>query len=123
MASNNFNILGLTTDQVIQARERFGQNKLNYKKENGFIDTVKRISKDPMIVLLLLASSIYFISGKRRPFENLIRNNIYISVFSLLWIQGRTNKDNGLYCLSSIKYFPDFNKPLILLFNNYNFEV
>jgi Ca2+-transporting ATPase len=64
MASNNFNILGLTTDQVIQARERFGQNKLNYKKEKGFIDTVKRISKDPMIVLLLLASSIYFISGK-----------------------------------------------------------
>jgi len=63
MASNNFNIVGLTTDQVIQARERFGQHKLNYKKENGFIDTVKRISKDPMIVLLLLASSIYFISG------------------------------------------------------------
>ena len=64
MASNNFNRLGLTSDQVIQARERFGQNKLNYKKENGFIDTVKRISKDPMIILLLVASSIYFISGK-----------------------------------------------------------
>jgi len=64
MPANHYNILGLTNEQVILAREKFGQNKSDYKKENGFLDTVKRIGKDPMMILLLAASSIYFISGK-----------------------------------------------------------
>ena len=64
MPANHFNISGLTIEQVILAREKFGKNKLNYKKENSFLDTVKRIAKDPMMILLLAASSIYFISGK-----------------------------------------------------------
>ena len=64
MPANHFNISGLTNEQVILAREKFGKNKLNYKKENSFSDTVKRIAKDPMMILLLAASSIYFISGK-----------------------------------------------------------
>ncbi len=64
MPANNFDILGLTNEQVILAREKFGQNKLDYKKENSFFDTVKRITKDPMMILLLVASFIYFSSGK-----------------------------------------------------------
>jgi P-type Ca2+ transporter type 2C len=64
MPENNFNIFGLTNEQVILAREKFGQNKLDYKKENSLLDTVKRIAKEPMMLLLLVASSIYFISGK-----------------------------------------------------------
>ncbi len=64
MPENHFDILGLTIDQVTLAREKFGQNKLNYKKENSFLDNVKRIVKEPMMILLLVAASIYFISGK-----------------------------------------------------------
>ena len=64
MPANHFNILGLTNEQVILARGKFGQNKLDYKKENSFLDTVKRIAKDPMMILLLVAATIYFISGK-----------------------------------------------------------
>ena len=64
MPANHFDILGLTNEEVVLAREKFGQNKLDYKNENGFLDTVKRIAKDPMLILLLVASSIYFISGK-----------------------------------------------------------
>lgn len=64
MPANNFDILGLTNEQVILAREKFGKNKLDYKKENSFFDTVKRITKDPMMILLLVASFIYFSSGK-----------------------------------------------------------
>ncbi|MEO6405545.1 MAG: HAD-IC family P-type ATPase, partial [Ferruginibacter sp.] len=64
MPANHFNKSGLTNEQVILAREKFGKNKLDYKKENSFMDTVKRIAKDPMMILLLVASSIYFISGK-----------------------------------------------------------
>lgn len=64
MSKNRFNIPGLSNEQVISAREKFGQNNLDYKKENSFFDTLKRIAKDPIIILLLVASSIYFISGK-----------------------------------------------------------
>ena len=63
MPANNFNIKGLTPEEVMEARKTYGYNRLEYKKENGFIDAVKRIVKDPMVILLLAASAIYFISG------------------------------------------------------------
>ncbi len=61
---NNFNIKGLTASEVTSARTKFGRNTLNYKKENAFLRFVLSIVKDPMVVLLLVASIIYFISGK-----------------------------------------------------------
>ncbi len=64
MPTKKINIQGLTQEQVLLAREKFGQNQLDYKKENNFIDTVKRIFKDPMMILLLTAATIYFVSNK-----------------------------------------------------------
>ncbi len=64
MSTNHFDIPGLNSDQVILAREKFGQNKLTYKKDNSFIETIIQITKEPMIILLLVTASIYFISGK-----------------------------------------------------------
>lgn len=64
MPENHFNIPGLTNEQVLAARAKTGQNKLDFKKESGFWDAVKRLAKEPMMILLLAAASIYFISGK-----------------------------------------------------------
>lgn len=64
MLSNHFNIHGLTNEQVLLAREKYGLNKLHYKNENSFFAALKRIAQDPMVIILLVASSIYFISGK-----------------------------------------------------------
>jgi len=64
MSATNFNIKGLTDDQVLSARKQFGKNALTFKKENRFIDAVKGLSKEPMVILLLVASVIYFISGQ-----------------------------------------------------------
>ncbi len=64
MANNSYNIEDLTDYQVIEAREKFGHNTLEYKKGNGFIDALKSLAKEPMVVLLLAASIIYFVSGK-----------------------------------------------------------
>ncbi len=64
MQENNFNIRGLTAMQVLAAREQYGYNRLYYKKENGFVEAIKGLAKEPMVVLLLVASAIYFISGK-----------------------------------------------------------
>lgn len=64
MSVNNFNINGLTNEQVLAARKQFGKNALAFKKENRFLDAIKGIAKEPMVILLLVASVIYFISGQ-----------------------------------------------------------
>lgn len=64
MPSSNYNISGLTNEQVLEARSKHGNNQLIYKKENGFLDAIKSIIKEPMVLLLLAASIIYFVSGK-----------------------------------------------------------
>jgi Ca2+-transporting ATPase len=64
MSFNTFNIKGLTQNQVAEAREKFGSNVLNYKKENGFFNAMMSLVKEPMVLLLLVASIMYFISGK-----------------------------------------------------------
>lgn len=63
MPANNFNINGLDDEQVIAAREKYGQNKLSYKKESSFLFALKSLIKEPMLILLLVAAAIYFISG------------------------------------------------------------
>ncbi len=83
MYSNHFNIKGLDDAQVFLAREKFGQNKLNYKKENRFLDVVKSIAKDPMIILLLVASFLYFISGETGNGIFLIVAIVFITSISL----------------------------------------
>ena len=45
MPANIFNIKGLTHEQVVEARKKFGYNRLDNKKENGFVDTVKNLAK------------------------------------------------------------------------------
>jgi P-type Ca2+ transporter type 2C len=64
MAANNFNITGLSDEQVTAARAKFGINKLDYKKQNTFLDAILQMVKEPMMILLLVAAAIYFISGK-----------------------------------------------------------
>ncbi|WP_339810632.1 cation-translocating P-type ATPase [uncultured Imperialibacter sp.] len=63
MASNNFNIQGLSAKEVFEARKKHGANTLNYKKESGLIEALKSIATEPMVVLLLVVSSIYFFTG------------------------------------------------------------
>ncbi len=83
MSPNHFNISGLSGEQVLQARNKYGNNQLNYKKENGFFDAVKSIVKEPMVLLLLVASSVYFISGKTGDGIFLSSAIILVSAISL----------------------------------------
>ena len=59
----DFGIHGLTEEEVRASREKYGSNTLNYKKENTFLDALKSIAKEPMVLLLLVASAIYFATG------------------------------------------------------------
>lgn len=64
MSNDTFNIQGLSTQEIEASRKKHGTNTLTFKKENGFVDALKSLVKEPMVILLLIASSIYFISGK-----------------------------------------------------------
>jgi P-type Ca2+ transporter type 2C len=64
MPNKYFNIKGLTSAEVLAARKNYGTNILNYKKESSFFYAIKSIVKEPMFILLFMASSIYFVSGK-----------------------------------------------------------
>lgn len=82
MSPNKFNIEGLTDAQVIAARKKYGQNKIVYKKANRFLNTVTDIVKEPMTILLLVASTIYFISGKTSDGIFLASAILLISIIS-----------------------------------------
>lgn len=63
MSIENFEIKGLTDEQVLQSRASYGQNKLVFKKENRILQALKSLGQEPMVILLLVASIIYFVSG------------------------------------------------------------
>jgi len=83
MVTNNFNIKGLTKEEVTTAREKFGRNVLLYKHENGILKAILGLAKEPMIILLLIASAIYFVSGKAGDGIFLASAIIIVSAISL----------------------------------------
>ncbi|WP_354334242.1 cation-translocating P-type ATPase [Pedobacter sp. CG_S7] len=109
MSANNFNIEGLTDEQVLAARAKHGDNQLNYKQENGFLDALKSLAKEPMVVLLLVASTVYFISGNKGDGLFLASAIILVSVISL-YQDSRSRK-----ALANLK---DFTQPSAKVIRN-----
>ena len=64
MQQNNGNIKGLSTAEVAAAREKYGFNQLNYKKENGFIDAGGQY---PSIVIIGVFA--YQVDTARRTYD------------------------------------------------------
>lgn len=62
MNTNEKELQGLGLDEVVNFRKKFGSNTYNYKKENRFLAFLKSIFAEPMVLLLLVASGIYFIN-------------------------------------------------------------
>ena len=83
MATNNFDIQGLTDQEVIVQREKYGKNSLDYKKENDVLDALKAMVKEPMVVLLFVAATIYFISGDIGDAIFLASAIVLVSIISL----------------------------------------
>lgn len=64
MPINNFHIQGFSPEEVLSSREKYGKNAIDYQHENAFLEVLKGFLKDPMVILLLVASVIYFASGQ-----------------------------------------------------------
>lgn len=83
MLVQNFNIQGLNYSQVETSRAKFGSNKLHYKKENKVFAVLKSLATEPMVVLLLVTSSIYFLSGNPSDGFFLAGAIVFVSAISL----------------------------------------
>ncbi len=75
-AFSEHGIKGLNAQQVLEARAKFGRNEV-IREENNYFTVVKNIVKEPMFLLLLAASIIYFIIGD-------IGDGVFMSVAILL---------------------------------------
>lgn len=83
MPSNNFDITGLTDAEVKASREKYGQNKLDFKKESGFLDMLLHIFKEPMTIIILVAAAIYFVSGDTGDGIFMVAAILFITSISL----------------------------------------
>lgn len=83
MPVNNFDIKGLSDEEVILSREKFGQNTLNSNQKNSFILALINLFKEPMIIILLLASIIYFVSGEIGDGIFMVSAIFIVSIISL----------------------------------------
>lgn len=54
---------GLTDLEVLESAKKFGTNSVEHQKKNHFLNSILDIVKEPMFLLLLTATSIYFITG------------------------------------------------------------
>jgi Ca2+-transporting ATPase len=64
MTPSNPTLQGLSNEEVIQSRAKNGSNSLEHQDKNHFITSLIEMVKEPMFLLLLLATSIYFITGE-----------------------------------------------------------
>jgi Ca2+-transporting ATPase len=83
MALFNFNIDGLTSKQVLASRAKYGWNIVASKKQSPFLDVIKSLVKEPMLILLLVAATIYFISGKEGDGSFLAVAIVFVAGISL----------------------------------------
>ncbi len=83
MPDNNFNIQGLTDKEVLASRATYGINRIESKKENIVWVFIRDLVKEPMVILLLVAATIYFISGKTGDGIFMVVAIILVSLISL----------------------------------------
>lgn len=56
-------IKGLLNEEVTFSRNKNGANSLEHQKKNHFLSSLIEMIKEPMFLLLIVAASIYYISG------------------------------------------------------------
>ncbi len=83
MPDKLFNIKGLSAEEVLHARAQHGHNALDFKKEHGFLQAVVSLLKEPMVLLLFLAATIYLISGNTGDAVFMAAAIVLVSAISL----------------------------------------
>ncbi|QBN18276.1 cation-translocating P-type ATPase [Flavobacterium nackdongense] len=64
MEQSNQSLQGLSDEEVLQSRAKSGSNSLEHQNKNHFISSLTEMIQEPMFLLLIIATSVYFITGK-----------------------------------------------------------
>src|SRR5574344_2987416 len=94
---------GLTTKQVEKLQKKYGKNELLQDKKQPFIIKIFHVLCEPMFLLLIIASTIYFLLGE--PKDGFIMLIFIVAIISIDIIQEwKTDKTlNALKDLSEPK--------------------
>jgi len=101
--TSNFGFTGLTSDQVLHAREKHGSNILEYRHKGAFLKTARWLAGEPMMLLLLIASVIYFTNGAISDGLFMAASIVLVSAISLY----QDKKSRNV-----LKKLEEFNQPL-----------
>ena len=110
----NFHIAGLNDEEVIASRNKHGSNILEFRKENFLIKALKSLVKEPMVILLLAASVIYFVSGETGDALFLSFAIILVATISLYQDSRSRN---------ALEKLKDFTRPITKVIRNGVVEV
>ncbi|MCA6499487.1 MAG: cation-translocating P-type ATPase [Chitinophagaceae bacterium] len=70
-------IRGLSREEIERSRQQFGRNEFEFKQSNELWRMLQQLLGEPMVILLLAASTLYFITGK-------IADAIYLAIAILI---------------------------------------
>lgn len=99
MTEQNQQIQGLSAAEVMQSRTQNGSNSLDHQKKNNFLSSVIEMVKEPMFLLLLTATSIYFIIGE---YGNGIFMAVAIALVSTISLYQESKSRNAIEALEKL---------------------
>lgn len=79
----NAKIEGLSNEQVALSADKYGYNQQRFKKKAGFFSLLWEIVTEPMFILLVLASTIYFVTGNKNDGLFMAAAIVFVSAISI----------------------------------------
>jgi len=83
MEKSSHSLRGLSNEEVTLSREKHGANSLEHQDKNGFLISLIEMVKEPMFLLLVTATGVYFVTGKYGDGIFMLAAIILVSTISL----------------------------------------
>jgi Ca2+-transporting ATPase len=99
MSAKNDSISGLNKIEVEQSRTKNGLNSIEHQKKNNLLSSIIEMVKEPMFLLLLTATSIYFITA---DFGNGIFMAVAILLVSAISLYQESKSRNAIEALHKL---------------------
>lgn len=90
---------GLSDGQVKMLQKKYGMNRLVIEKKENFLHKIIQIIKEPMFLLLIFASTVYFILGESKDCIVML---IFVSVIITIEVIQEWKTDNTLKALKNL---------------------
>jgi Ca2+-transporting ATPase len=99
MEKINHSLSGLSDGEVVESRKKYGYNSLDHQDKNGFLHSLIEMIIEPMFLLLLTATSVYFITGE---FGNGIFMTAAIILVSAISLYQESKSRNAIESLKKL---------------------